>query len=141
MYNMLIFIFTYSLPALNNVYSGSLLIPLIGKQNIEFERLKPNTSQVRLRGLINCDGFIYNDEKDDKCISKSAMSYELDNYLKNIMTKYRCTIEAPYYDVLSDTILFVLKINLVGLTKSIKLLNTNTNSNTKTNSNIKKMKY
>jgi hypothetical protein len=140
---MLIFIFTYSLPALNNVYSGSLLIPLIGKQNIEFERLKPNTSQVRLRGLINCDGFIYNDGNDEKCISKSAMSYKLDNYLKNIMTKYRCTIEAPYYDVLSDTILFVLKINLVGLTKSIKLLNTNTNSNsnTKTNSNIKKMKY
>lgn len=137
MYNMLIFIFTYSLPALNNVYSGSLLIPLIGKQNIEFERLKPNTSHVRLRGLINCDGFIYNDEKDDKCISKSAMSYELDNYLKNIMTKYRCTIEAPHYDVSSDTILFVLKINMVGLTKSIKLLNTNT----KTNSNIKKMKY
>ncbi len=141
---MLIFIFTYSLPALNNVYSGSLLIPLIGKQNIEFERLKPNTSQVRLRGLINCDGFIYNDgndSNDEKCISKSVMSYELDNYLKNIMTKYRCTIEEPHYDVSSDTILFVLKINLVGLTKSIKLLNTNTNSNTKTNSNIKKMKY
>lgn len=122
-------IFTFSLPALNNVYSGSLYIPLLGKQNIEFERLKPNISQVRLHGLINCDGYVYNDENDEKCISKTNLNYELDNYLKNIVTKYRCTIEAPYYDATSDTILFVLKINMIGITKSIKLLNT------------KKMKY
>ena len=73
---MLIFIFTYSLPALNNVYSGSLLIPLLGKQNIEFERLKPNTSQVRLRGLINCDGFIYNDEKMRLGAKRNALNAE-----------------------------------------------------------------
>jgi len=39
------------------------------------------------------------------------------------MHKYRCSIEAPYYDVTNDTIFFVLKINMLGLTKSIKLLN------------------
>jgi hypothetical protein len=51
------------------------------------------------------------------------MNYELDEYLLNIIRKYRCSIEAPYYDVRSDTILFVLKINMLGVTKSIKLLN------------------
>ena len=103
MYNILMFVFTFSLPALNNVYSGSLYIPLLGKQNIEFERLKPNISQVRLHGLINCDGLIYNDEN---------------------INKDRCIIDAPTYDVTNDSILFVLKINMIGITKRISLLNT-----------------
>ena len=131
MYNILLLALSYSLPPLNNLYRGSINFPLVGKQNIEFERLKKNTSQVRLYGLINCNGYIYNDENDENYenISKSItnkcinMKYELDNNLLNIMRKYRCIIEAPYYDVRSDTILFVLKINMLGLTKSIKLLN------------------
>ena len=133
MYNILLLALSYSLPPLNNVYSGSISFPLLGKQIIEFERLKKNTSQVRLIGLINCNGFVYNDENYDnyennennenvsnKCL---RMNYELDEYLLNIIRKYRCSIEAPYYDVRSDTILFVLKINMLGVTKSIKLLN------------------
>ena len=134
MYNILLLALSYSLPPLNNVYSGSISFPLAGKQNIEFERLKKNTSQVRLYGLINCKGYVYNDEKDendenDKNINDkninvtNTMNYELDNNLINIVSKYRCSIEAPLYDVKNDTILFVLKINMLGLTKSIKLLN------------------
>lgn len=123
MYNILLIALTYSLPALNNVYSGSLNIPLVGKQNIEFERLKENISQVRLYGLINCDGLIYNDENINK--DGTIMSYDLDNNLKNIMTKYRCSIDAPTYDVSNDSILFVLKIKILGLTKRISLINTN----------------
>jgi hypothetical protein len=65
-----------------------------------------------------------NDENDEnisqKCINTN---YKLDNNLINIIRKYKCNIEAPYYDVRSNTILFVLKINVLGLTKSIKLLN------------------
>jgi hypothetical protein len=125
MYNILLLALSYSLPPLNNVYRGSISFPLLGKQNIEFERLKKNTSQIRLYGLINCNGYIYNDENDKNesniCLS---MNYELDEYLLNIIRKYRCIIEAPYYDVRNDTILFILKINVLGLTKSIKLLNT-----------------
>jgi len=131
MYNILLLALSYSLPPLNNVYSGSISFPLLGKQNIEFERLKKNTSQVRLYGLINCNGYIYNDENDENdknyknesniCLS---INYELDEYLINIIRKYRCSIEAPYYDVRNDTILFILKINMLGVTKSIKLLNT-----------------
>jgi hypothetical protein len=131
MYNILLLALSYSLPPLNNVYYGSISFPLLGKQNIEFERLKKNTSQVRLYGLINCNGYIYNDEidendKNDKnesniCLS---MNYELDEYLLNIIRKYRCSIEAPYYDVRNDTLLFILKINMLGVTKSISLLNT-----------------
>jgi len=116
MYNILLYALAFSLPALHKVYRGSLIIPLIGKQNIEFERLKENTSRVRLYGLINRNGLVYNDD--------TTMNYELDHCLKTIMTKYRCTIDAPYYDVNNDTILFVLKINMLGLTKSIKLHNT-----------------
>jgi hypothetical protein len=125
MYNILLLALSYSLPPLNNVYSGSISFPLLGKQIIEFERLKKNTSQVRLFGLINCNGYIYNDENEknesNKCLS---MNYELDEYLINIIRKYRCSIEAPHYDVRNDTILFILKINMLGVTKSIKLLNT-----------------
>jgi hypothetical protein len=133
MYNILLLALSYSLPPLNNVYSGSINFPLLGKQNIEFERLKKNTSQLRLYGLINCNGYIYNDENDetdenDKNKSNICltMNYELDEYLLNIIRKYRCSIEAPYYDVRNDTILFILKINMLGVTKSIKLLNTKT---------------
>ena len=130
MYNILLLALSYSLPPLNNVYSGSINFPLAGKQNIEFERLKKNTSQVRLYGLINCNGYVYNDENDEKDDNNendeyniiNTMNYELDNNLINIMSKYRCSIEAPLYDVKNDTILFVLKINMLGLTKSIKLL-------------------
>jgi hypothetical protein len=133
MYNILLLALSYSLPPLNNVYKGSINFPLLGKQNIEFERLNKNTSQVRLYGLINCNGYIYNDENyenyenDDNNENASniclSMKYELDEYLLNIIRKYRCIIEAPYYDVRNDTILFILKINMLGLTKSIKLLN------------------
>ena len=123
MYNILLLALSYSLPPLNNVYSGSISFPLAGKQYIEFERLKKNTSQVRLYGLINCNGYVYNDENENFNESIS-MNYELDDYLINIIRKYRCSIEAPLYDVKNDTILFVLKINMLGLTKSIKLLNT-----------------
>ena len=120
MYNIFLLTLSYSLPPLNTVYSGSISFPLLGKQNIEFERLKKNTSQVRLYGLINCNGYVYNDENINKSIS---MNYELDNNLINIVRKYRCSIEATLYDVTNDTVLFVLKINMLGLTKSIKLLN------------------
>jgi len=127
MYNILLLALSYSLPPLNNVYKGSINFPLLGKQNIEFERLNKNTSQVRLYGLINCNGYIYNDENDENDENTSniclSMKYELDEYLLNIVRKYRCIIEAPYYDVKNDTILFILKINMLGLTKSIKLLN------------------
>ena len=132
MYNILLLALCYSLPPLNNVYKGSIIFPLLGKQNIEFERLKKNTSQVRLYGLINCNGYIYNDEnvENDKNVENNnisniclSMKYELDEYLLNIIRKYRCIIEAPYYDVKNDTILFILKINVLGLTKTIKLLN------------------
>jgi hypothetical protein len=132
MYNILLLVLSYSLPPLNNVYKGSISFPLLGKQTIEFERLKKNTSQVRLIGLINCNGYIYNDENYDnnennennENINKTCLNYQLDNNLINIIRKYRCTIEAPHYDVSSDMILFVLKINVLSLTKTIKLLNT-----------------
>jgi hypothetical protein len=68
MFNILSLALTsaYALPSINSVYSVTLVFPLLGNQNIEFERLKKNTSQVRLSGLINCKGYIYNDLTDLK---------------------------------------------------------------------------
>jgi len=133
MYNLLLLVLSYRLPPLNNVYKGSFYIPFIGNQNIEFERLQANTSLVRLHGLINCNGYIYNtindtindDEHDDhdEDDDEITMSYELDSLLKSIIRKYTCTIEAPYYNACNDTILFVLNIKLLGLLKTIKLYN------------------
>lgn len=134
MYKLLLLVLSYRLPPLNNVYKGSFYIPFIGNQNIEFERLQANTSQVRLSGLINCNGFIYNtindtimndtinDDHDDHD-DETPMSYELDSLLKSIIRKYTCTIEAPYYNACNDTILFVLNIKILGLIKTIKLYN------------------
>jgi hypothetical protein len=134
MYNLLLLVLSYRLPPLNNVYKGSFYIPFIGNQNIEFERLQANTSQVRLHGLINCNGYIYNTimndtindvqyndhDEDDNQIN---MTYELDSLLKSIIRKYTCTIDAPYYNACNDTILFVLNIKILGLIKTIKLYN------------------
>ena len=80
MYNILLLALTYSLPPLNNVYSAVLVFPLLGNQNIEFERLKKNTSQVRLYGLINCNGYVYNenDENDE--------NYENDENFNEVST-------------------------------------------------------
>ena len=79
---------------------------------------------MRLHGLINCDGLIYNNENNENINITNTMSYDLDNNLKNIMRKYRCSIGEPYYDDVNDTILFVLKINMLGITKSITLIKT-----------------
>jgi hypothetical protein len=123
-------VLSYRLPPLNNVYKGSFYIPFIGNQNIEFERLQANTSQVRLSGLINCNGYIYNtindtinsgEDDDHDEDDETPMSYELDNLLKSIIRKYTCTIQAPYYNACNDTILFVLNIKILGLLKTIKL--------------------
>jgi len=130
MYNLLLLVLSYRLPPLNNVYKGSFYIPFIGNQNIEFERLQANTSQVRLSGLINCNGYIYNtindtinsgEDDDHDEDDETPMSYELDNLLKSIIRKYTCTIQAPYYNACNDTILFVLNIKILGLLKTIKL--------------------
>ena len=119
MYNILLLALSYSVPPLNNVYSGTISFSLLGKQSIEFERLKKNTSQVRLNGLINCDGYVYNENGNEK----KYMNYELDSNLIKLMNKYRCSIESPIYDNVNDTILFVLKINILGITKYINLVN------------------
>ena len=123
MYNLLLLVLSYRLPPLNNVYKGSFYIPFIGTQNIEFERLKANTSHVRLHGLIKCNGYIYNNHDDEINEDETIMRYELDNLLKSIVSKYTCTIEAPYYNACNDSILFVLKIRILGLIKTIKLYN------------------
>ena len=105
-----------NLPPINNIYNGNVYFPLIGNQSIEYQRIAKDKSLVKLSGLIDTTGYIYNDVNN-------VVNYKLDKNLNNIVEKYRCTIERPYYNYEEDLILFVLKINLIRVTKKIKLVN------------------
>ena len=52
------------LPRINNIYKTNVNIPLIGNQNIEYERIKKYESQVRLNGLINTKGIVHIDKNN-----------------------------------------------------------------------------
>ena len=105
-----------NLPPINNIYNGNIYFPLIGNQSIKYKRIAKNKSLVELSGIIDTTGYIYND-------IDNVENYKLDNNLNNIVKKYKCTIERPYYNYEEDLILFVLKINLLRVTKKITLVN------------------
>ena len=46
------------------VSTSNVNIPLIGNQNIEYERIKKYESQVRLNGLINTKGIVHIDKNN-----------------------------------------------------------------------------
>ena len=107
-----------NLPPLNNIYNGNINFPLIGNQSIKYKRIEKDKSLIELSGIINTNGYIYNDVNN-------VESYTLDNNLKNVVNKYKCRIEHPYYNYEKDIILFILKINLLKITKKIELVNIN----------------
>lgn len=121
MYKTIILILCYTLPPIDNIYKGKISFGLIGKQDIEFKRIKKNTSMITLKGIINSEGYIYTDNYI-KTINLYK-NYKLDNNLKKIMCKYNCEIENPIYDNKKDEILFILKINMLKMTKRIELKN------------------
>lgn len=106
------------LPPINNIYKGTLNIPLLGKQNIEYKRIGLLESKVKLYGKLDVTGYIYFDKTN-------VYNYKLDDNLKNIIKKYRCTIYNPYYDKKNDLINFKIKINIIQFQKILVLKNIN----------------
>ena len=105
--NILLSIMTCSLntklPPLNNIYKTTISFPLIGKQNIEYKRIKPFISQVKLDGKINAKGYINFDmyEIDTtikilKGIAKNKIIYG-DFMKQKITKKYKTIIGNPPY--------------------------------------------
>ena len=114
----IIFLLSYTLPPINNVYCGNINL-LIGKQNIVFRRIEKTTSEIILNGIINKKGYIYNTE--------NTKNYKLDNNLQNVIDKYKCVIENPIYNNENDKVIFVLKIKVLKITKKIQLNNIDKN--------------
>ena len=106
------------LPPINNIYKTTLNIPLLGKQNIEYIRTELLVSKVTFSGKLNTHGYIYFDKNN-------VYNYKLDNNLKNIITKYKCTIINPYYDNKLDEINFKIRINIIRYNKNLILKNIN----------------
>lgn len=104
------------LPPINNIYYTSLNIPLAGKQNIMYERRENLVVELKLSGKVNVNGYIYFNENN-------LNEYELDNNLKNLIRKYRCSFFNPYYDNNKDIISLQIRLNLLRYTKTITLHN------------------
>lgn len=104
------------LPPIGRTYFTSINIPLIGMQNIKYERTKNLISEINLSGKINKQGYIYFDIND-------PYKYTLDNTLNNLLKKYKCTLSEPYYDNINDIITLNLKINIIRFSKKITLIN------------------
>lgn len=106
--------FEINLPPINQVYKTSINLPLIGRQNIEYERTDLYVSQVRLDGIINECGNVYLDKNN-------LYDYTFDEVLKRIVNKYKCSLENPYYDPENDIVVFKLKIKVIKFGKTIVL--------------------
>lgn len=106
--------FEINLPPINQVYKTSINLPFIGPQNIEYERTDLYVSQVRLDGIINECGNVYLDKNN-------LYDYTFDEVLNNIVNKYKCSLENPYYDPENDIVVFKLKIKVIKFGKTIVL--------------------
>lgn len=102
------------LPPINQVYKTSLNIPFVGSQKVEYERTDLYISQVRLDGIINECGNVY--------LNKNNLyDYTIDEVLKRIVDKYKCSLDNPYYDHENDIVVFKLKIKVIKFSKTIIL--------------------
>jgi hypothetical protein len=106
------------LPPINNIYYTNINIPLIGKQDVTYQRIENLKSVIKLSGKINQNGYIYYD-------MNNPYKYTLDDKLKYIINKYRCSIDNPIYYTNSDIIELKIKINLINYTKKIIFNNLN----------------
>ena len=104
------------LPPINNKYVCSFNIPLVGKQNIEYERVSKRLSEIRLTGKINKNGYIYLN-------LNNPTKYEIGDSLKNILKKYKCSLTSPSYDIEKDIILIGININIIRYSKNLILKN------------------
>jgi len=104
------------LPIINNIYKSKFNIPLIGKQNIEYQRIEKYKSSLKLYGIINADGYLFFDKNDIK-------NYSFDEEIQNVMNKYKCKINEAYYNDIKDEIFLNVRVYPLNLQKVIILKN------------------
>lgn len=107
------------LPPINNIYYSNLNIAFLGKQSVIYERKKKLVGELKLSGNVNVNGYIYYNQYN-------LNEYVLDDALKKIMKKYRCSLYQPYYDNDKDIISLQIRLNLLRYTKTIILHNLKT---------------
>lgn len=121
----LFFIFTcinafnnsFNLPPISKIYKSSIYIPLLGKQNIEYERLEELKSIIRLNGFVNENGYINYIKQDN-----NLYSGQLDNTLVNLLNKYKCILDDPFYDETRDIAIIKIKVKLLNFNKKLVLV-------------------
>ena len=89
-------------PPIGIIYGKTVKLPIVGKQYIETEYINKNTAAIRLQGIINNNGTSTISYKNNQEI------IELSDNLINIMDKFRCKLNKPYYDIENDKIIFEL---------------------------------
>tara|TARA_Y100000741_G_scaffold206308_1_gene157007 strand:- start:5151 stop:5561 length:411 start_codon:yes stop_codon:yes gene_type:complete len=120
-YTLLISKNNYSpLPPINNIYYTCITIPLIGKQDILYERKEKLISKLKLSGKVNVNGYIYFN-------NNNYYDYTIDDNLNKILKKYKCSFLDPYYDNNKDIISFEIRLNLLRYTKKLRLYNIKSN--------------
>jgi len=106
------------LPPINNIYYTSIRVPIAGKQNIMYERMSKYKSEIKLTGTVNVNGYVFFDKQN-------PYKYEVDDNLKNVLKKYKCTLYDPKYDSQEDIISLKIRINLIRYTTKLILKNIN----------------
>ena len=109
------------LPPINNIYSGTIKIPIIATQYVEYKRLTELESEIRMKGIVNDIGFInYNKVEND------LYSYELNDKLIKILNKYKISLRDPKYNSFNDSASIEIVINIIRFNKIVNLYNKNT---------------
>lgn len=103
---------TIILPDIGNMYSKTILFPLIGKQTIYTKIINENKAEIKLSGIINKCGYVeYIDNYEMK------LSCELNKLFNLLQTEY----SNPEYNLEKDKIIFKLKIKPLRFNKKIIL--------------------
>ena len=108
---------SFNLPPISKIYKSSIYIPFLGKQNIEYERLEELKSIIRLNGFVNENGYINYIKQDN-----NLYSGQLDNTLVNLLNKYKCILDDPFYDETRDIAIIKIKVKLFNFNKKLVLV-------------------
>ena len=104
------------LPPIGNKYFSSISIPILGVQEVKYERIEKLVSKISLSGKVNKEGYIFIDNND-------YYKYTLDSTLNNILKKYKCSLSETKYDNINDIITFNIKIKFINFSKKLILTN------------------
>ena len=103
-------------PPLNAEYKSTLNIPIIGKQHVHLHVKSRNLASLQLQGLIDFeDNFAY------AAHPNGTLTFQLSRECQHFLTKYRCSVHNPFYDVDNDLASIVLRIRMLSFKKHILL--------------------